>query len=80
MRPFSLSRAVRTVASLPRLRSDRHSRPALARLLTGGDGSRRYEAAGNLEGKKAIITDGDTGIGRANAILFAIHGADRTIL
>jgi hypothetical protein len=38
-----------------------------------------YIGSGKLEGKKAIITGGDSGIGRATAILFAIEGADSTI-
>jgi NAD(P)-dependent dehydrogenase (short-subunit alcohol dehydrogenase family) len=40
----------------------------------------RYKAAGKLEGKKAIITGGDSGIGRAVAIGFAKEGADVAIL
>jgi hypothetical protein len=38
-----------------------------------------YKGSGKLEGKAAIITGGDSGIGRAVAILFAREGADITI-
>ncbi|KIX96502.1 uncharacterized protein Z520_07768 [Fonsecaea multimorphosa CBS 102226] len=39
-----------------------------------------YKAAGKLEGKKALITGGDSGIGRAIAILYAMEGADSFIV
>ena len=40
----------------------------------------QYRGSGKLRGKVAIITGGDSGIGRAVAIMYAREGADIAIL
>jgi NAD(P)-dependent dehydrogenase (short-subunit alcohol dehydrogenase family) len=48
--------------------------------LEGAHGFVEYVAAGKLKDKKALITGGDSGIGRSVAIYYAKEGADSTIV
>lgn len=62
------------------MQSDLGPKPVSSKLPSEDGGYQHYKAAGKLEGKKAIITGGDSGIGRAIAILFAMEGADSLIV
>jgi NAD(P)-dependent dehydrogenase (short-subunit alcohol dehydrogenase family) len=54
--------------------------PVNDQLPTADGGYQTYLAAGKLRGKKALITGGDSGIGRSIAVRYAMEGAESTIV
>lgn len=59
---------------------DEMSQAPITLQQEGHYGFETYKAAGKLEGKKAIVTGGDSGIGRAAAVMYAMEGADVAIV
>ncbi|KIX03891.1 uncharacterized protein Z518_07444 [Rhinocladiella mackenziei CBS 650.93] len=64
----------------PGRESDLPLKPVSDKIPTEDGGWQMYKEAGKLQDKKALITGGDSGIGRSIALLYAMEDADSLIV
>jgi NAD(P)-dependent dehydrogenase (short-subunit alcohol dehydrogenase family) len=59
-----------------------HRQPGIEKVMQPAPESsaKKYKSAGKLAGKAALITGGDSGIGRSVAVMFAKEGADCAVV